>query len=95
MGYPKSLIIQKEINSPNGKFLRVWAKNYLRFEIFEKILKFTYKQLDGKLIFTDFISDLPGPLSFYTSLENSTFFYYISSVLGEGESSLPFLLRAS
>ena len=30
------------------------AKNILRFEIFEKILKFTYRNLNGKLIFYEF-----------------------------------------
>ena len=37
----KALIILKEIKKPSDKFLRVWAKNQLRFEIFENILKFT------------------------------------------------------
>ena len=41
----------KEIKKHCGKILRVWAKNQLRFEIFEEILKFTYKNLNGKLIF--------------------------------------------
>ena len=41
VGYWESLI--KEIKEPGGKFLRVWAKNQLWFEIFEKILKFTQK----------------------------------------------------
>ena len=41
----KSLIILKELKKPSDKFLRVWAKSQLRFEIFEKILKFTYKNL--------------------------------------------------
>ena len=49
-----SVIILKEIKKPSGKFLRVWAKNQLRFEILEKILKFTYKNLNGKLIFYPF-----------------------------------------
>ena len=47
----KALIILKEIKKHSDKFLRVWAKNQLRFEIFEKILKFTCKNLNGKLIF--------------------------------------------
>ena len=34
--------ILKEIKKPSGKFLRVRPKNQLRFENFEKILKFTY-----------------------------------------------------
>ena len=43
-----------KIKKPFGKFLRVWTKNQLRFEIYEKILKFTYKNLNGKLIFYPF-----------------------------------------
>ena len=38
--------------------MRVWVKSQLRVEIFEKILKFTYKNLNGKLIFTNFLSHL-------------------------------------
>ena len=62
MDYWKSLIILKEIKKPTGKFLRVWAKNQLRFEIFEKILKFTYKNLNGKLIF--YLFSLPSSMTF-------------------------------
>ena len=66
-GYWKSLIILKEIKKRSGKYLRVWAKNQLRFEIFEKIFKFTYKNLNGKSIsFTRFLLPLPGLLAFYT-----------------------------
>ena len=54
MQFWKSWIILKEIKKPSDKFLRVLAKNQLRFEIFEKILKFTYKNLNGKLIFYPF-----------------------------------------
>ena len=46
MKFLKSLIILKESKKRIGKFLRVWAKNLLRFEMFEKILKFTYKTLN-------------------------------------------------
>ena len=56
------------------KFLRVLAKNQLRFEIFEKVFKFTQENLNGKLIFTHFLSDLLELLSFYTALENNTIF---------------------
>ena len=45
MGYWKSLIILQEIKKPSGKSLRVWVKNQLRFEIFEKVFKFTYQNL--------------------------------------------------
>ena len=54
MEFWKALIILKEINKPSDKFLRVWAKNQLRFENFEEILKFTCKNLNGKLIFYPF-----------------------------------------
>ena len=40
VAYWKTLLILKEIKKPSGKSLRVWAKNQLRFEIVEKILKF-------------------------------------------------------
>ena len=66
-----------------AKFLRVWAKNQLRFEIFQKILIFKYENLNGKLNFYQFSSDPPGPLSFYTALENNTIFYNIFSVSGD------------
>ena len=58
----------------SGKFLRVWTKNQFKFEIFENILKFTYENLNGKLIFTNFLSDLQEHLSVYTTLENNTLF---------------------
>ena len=41
MEFWKPLIILKDIKKASGKYLRVLAKNQLRFEIFEKILKFT------------------------------------------------------
>ena len=68
MGYWKSLIILKEIKKISGKILRVWAKNQLRFEIHEKILKFTYENLNEKLSFYPF--SLPSSrafLSLYSS----------------------------
>ena len=43
MGYCKSFITLKEIKKPSGKPLRVWAKYKWLFEIFEKILKFTFE----------------------------------------------------
>ena len=44
----------------SGRSFRVWAKNQLRFEISEKILKFTSINLNEKLIFFLFLS-LPDP----------------------------------
>ena len=61
MEFWMSLIILKEIKDPNGIFLRVSAKNQLRFEIFE-IWKFIYKNLNGKLIYYPF--SLPPPRTF-------------------------------
>ena len=72
MTYCKSLIILNEIKKPTSKLLRIWAKNRLKFEMLEKIFKFTYENLNGKLIFTNFLYDFPGPLSFYTPLKNNT-----------------------
>ena len=51
MEFCKALIMIKEIKKSIDKFLHVNAKNQLRFQIFEKILKFTCKNLNGKLIF--------------------------------------------
>ena len=70
----KSLIILKEFKKPSAKFLRVWAKNQWGLKFVEKILKFTYKNLNGKLTFSPFLSHFPGALSFYTALENNTIF---------------------
>ena len=56
MEFWKSLISLKEIKKPSDKLLRVCAKNQLRFEIFEKILKFTYQNLNGKVIFKPIFS---------------------------------------
>ena len=54
MNYRQSFIIQKEIKEASGKFLRVWANKQLRFEIFERILKFIFKNLNWKLIYPHF-----------------------------------------
>ena len=67
----KSIIILEEIKKPSGKILRVWAKNQLRFEICEKILKFTYKNLNGKLIFYPF--SLPSSRTFVILCTSGTY----------------------
>ena len=54
MEFWKDLINLKESKKPSDKFLRVWAKNQLGFEIFEKILKFTFKNLNGKFMLYPF-----------------------------------------
>ena len=38
MVYWKSLVNLQEIKKPNGKFLRVWAKNQLRCGTFDNFL---------------------------------------------------------
>ena len=73
VGYWTFLIILKEITKPSGKFLRVWAKSQLRFEISEKILKTTYRNLNGKLFFAHFLSDFLTFVILY-SLENNPIF---------------------
>ena len=85
----KSLIILKEFKKPNGNFLRVWAKNQWRLKCFDKILKFTYTNLNRKLTFFYFLSHLPGPLSFYTALENNTIFLQHFFGFGAGGSFPP------
>ena len=67
----KFIIILKEIQKPSGKILRVWAKNKLRFEIFEKVLKFIYTNLNGKLIFYPF--SLPSSRTFVILCTSATF----------------------
>ena len=54
MEFWKALIILEEIKKPSDKFLLVWAKTQLRFDVFEKILKFTCKNLNRTLIFYPF-----------------------------------------
>ena len=50
----KSLIILKEFRKPSCKSLRVWARNQWGLKFVEKILKFTYTNLNGKLTFYPF-----------------------------------------
>ena len=54
MSYWKSLIILKEIKNPNGKLVRISAKNQLRLKIHAKFLKLSSENLNGKLIFYPF-----------------------------------------
>ena len=76
------------------KFCAFWLKpikiekieNWnLTFEIFEKILKFTLENW----VLTHFLSALPGPLSFYTDLENNPFFYNNFFAFFWGRGNLP------
>ena len=53
----------------------------------------TYENLNGKLIFNLFFSDLPGPLSFYTALESNTIFYI--NFAGSGGTSPSLCVRPS
>ena len=54
VGSWKSLIILKGIKETSGNSFPVLAKNQLTFEIFDKFLKITYKNLNAKLIFSLF-----------------------------------------
>ena len=69
----KSLIIQKGIMKPSGKILCICAKNQLKFEFFEKILKFSYANFNGNRFFPIFYQIFQN-LSFYTAVQNSTIF---------------------
>ena len=73
MEFWKALIILKEIKKPSDKILRVWAKNQLRFEIFEKILKFTYRNLNEKVIFYPF--SLPSSRTFVILCTSATYLH--------------------
>ena len=53
-----SFVNLKEIRKPRGKILSVWAKYKIGFEIFEKNFEFTYENLNTKLIFNPFLSDI-------------------------------------
>ena len=77
MVYWNSLIILNEFKKPSGKLLRVLAKNHLDLKFLRKFLNLHTK------ISTESLSDLLGPLSFYTALENNTIFYNNFSVSGD------------
>ena len=49
-----SLIIRKVFQKPSGQFLRVLAKNQWSLKFFDKMFKFTYYDLNGKLTFSPF-----------------------------------------
>ena len=73
MEFREALIIVKEVKNVTDIFFRGWAKIQIRFEIFEKVLKFTYKNLNRKVIFYKIFYPLfhDRPLSFYTPLQHS------------------------
>ena len=50
----KICIILKEFKNPRAMLLRVWAKNQWGLKFVEKILKFTYKSLNGNFTFSIF-----------------------------------------
>ena len=58
-------------------------------KFFEIILKFTNATLNGKLIFTQFLSDDLGPFKFIQHKKITPFFYNIISVSGGGASTPP------
>ena len=53
--------------------MRVWAKNQLKFELFEKTLKLRYRNLNGNLIFKPIFSHIFQVLSrLLTKLDSGT-----------------------
>ena len=58
MGKCKYLIILTEFMKPRGNLLRVWAKYQWGLKFVEKILKFPYNNLMGKLTFSIFYAIL-------------------------------------
>ena len=94
MEFWKDLINLKESKKPSDKSLRVLVKTRLIFEIPEKTLKFTCKNLNGKLIFYPFFSHFPGLFHLYTfvtyhhfwdkdSFSNYFLFLYFSPMLNQ------------
>ena len=70
-----SLISLNEIKKPTGKFLRLLARQ-LRLKILEKLLKFAYENLNGKLTFYQFcVRSIFQELSFYSALKKCTILY--------------------
>ena len=69
----------------SDKFLLVLAKNKLRIEIYQKILKSTYENLKRKW---KLLPTFCRPLPVYTGLENFTVFLQFLRVLGMGASPL-------
>ena len=64
MIYWNAFLILNEIKKSIDKFWRVWAKRWLSFEIFEKILTLRAKIETEEWCFIHCLSDFPGPLSF-------------------------------
>ena len=64
---------KKVTHFSNSKFFKKFKEIKEKFTIVEKIFKFTYKNLNVKLIFYPFLSHLPRLLSFYTPLELTKF----------------------
>ena len=90
MGYWKSIIILNENKKPSGKFLGVWPKINADLHFLRNFKKCTYENLNWKFIFTQFLSDFPGPLSVNTALENNTIF--LQHLFGLGEAPKPKML---
>ena len=71
MGYWKSLIIQKEIKNPSGKFLLVLAKNQLIFEGFWENFKIYLQTSDGNLQkFTNYKLQIKNYKIYKNTMEN-------------------------
>ena len=87
--YCKSLVILKEIKN-TGKFLRVWAKNQLRFEIFLENFKINIRksqwEIDSLPIFSPIFQNLWQFIQLWKITPFST---TIFSVSGGGVESSP------
>ena len=68
MEFCKDLIILKETKKPSDKFLHVWAKNQLRFEIFEKILEIYMQKSQWKIDFLSIFLIFQDFFILYTSV---------------------------
>ena len=90
----KILIILKEFKKPCAKFLRVWAENQWGLKFVEKILKFTYKNLNGKIDFLSIFYPIFPDLSHFIQLSKITPFFYNKFLCFGGGGASPLPLRS-
>ena len=72
--YWKPFVNMKEIKKPSYTLLRVWAKNQLRCEPFEKSFLIYIRKSQFKIEFQPIYIRSSGTFAFYTALENNTSF---------------------
>ena len=89
MSYLKFLIILKEIKKPSGTFMRVLAKNQLRFEKSWEIFIIYIGKSKWKIDFLPIFSPIFQDLSFNTALENYSIFLQQFFWFGGGGFYLP------